>query len=488
MNRLRLPFLAAAAALSTACGALEDALNRHTDVVARAAGHELSIEEAAQLLAGQSRVPNQPEVVEAVTGLWIDYTLLATAMADDSTGESVDLSPMVKTQVEQTLVYRLRDQVIQVDTLLTDEELQTIYQERLPGAQIRARHILLTYPANATEAQRDSVRALARDLRQRAIAGADFAELAKQYSQDPGSGPEGGDLGFFGRGEMVKPFDDAAFALEPGKISDLVESPFGIHLIRLEERRIPGFDEVRANFLEEVKTQRILSAESTYIAGIMAPANVQVADGAVEAARELARRPAIDLPRRAARRALTTYKGGAFTAREFVEFIQARPPRFRSQLLTAPDATVEEFLKELTRAELLVNEARGQGIELDAAERDSMLAEARRFLVNAAAGLGLRFVEPVEGETRQQAVQRKTLDMLAEMVRGEKDVVPLGTVAFALRRRYDVAFFDHNVPRVVERVTQLGGGQQPAATPGAQTPAPNAPRPTPQPAPADTTP
>lgn len=490
-TRFAVWLLIGATPLAAACEGARQALERHTDVVAEAAGQALAIEAAADILAGQSRVPNEPQVVEAVANLWIDYTLLARALADDSTAESLDLSPMVKTQLEQTLVYRLRDRVIHVDTLISDEELRAIYEDRMPGAQVRARHILLTYPPSATQEQRDSVRALASELHRRALAGADFAELAKQYSQDPGSAPEGGDLGFFGRGQMVKPFDSAAFALRPGQISEPVESPFGIHVIKLEERRAPEFDQVRASFLEELKTERILAAESAYIAGLVDPAKVQVEEGAIAAARELARQPAVSLARRAARRALTRYRGGTFTAREFLEFVQARPPAFRNRIVSAPDDAVEGLLKDLTRAELLVNEARHQGIQVSEVERDSMIADARRFFLNAAGALGLRNLQPAPGETRQDAAQRHILSLLKAMVRGEREVVALGTVSFTLRKRYDARVHSQNVPRVVDRVTQLSPAPQPADSPRGQAlPAPNAPRPIPQPSPAgqDSTP
>ena len=68
-------------------------------------------------------------------------------------------------------------------------------------------------------------------------AGEDFAKLAGEFSEDPGSRAQGGDLGWFGRGMMVKPFEDAAFALKPGEVSGIVESQFGFHIIKLEERR-----------------------------------------------------------------------------------------------------------------------------------------------------------------------------------------------------------------------------------------------------------
>jgi parvulin-like peptidyl-prolyl isomerase len=93
------------------------------------------------------------------------------------------------------------------------------------------------YVAKHPELDTKATRAKAEDILRRVRAGEDFAALAGQFSEDPGSRTQGGDLGWFGRGMMVKPFEDAAFALKPGEVSGVVESQFGYHIIKLEERR-----------------------------------------------------------------------------------------------------------------------------------------------------------------------------------------------------------------------------------------------------------
>ncbi len=89
--------------------------------------------------------------------------------------------------------------------------------------------------------------ATAQEVLERAKAGEDFSELAKEYSDDPGSAPEGGELGWFGRGVMVTPFEDAAFALQPGEISDIVETQFGYHIILVDEIEEEEGETVRVN-------------------------------------------------------------------------------------------------------------------------------------------------------------------------------------------------------------------------------------------------
>jgi len=103
-----------------------------------------------------------------------------------------------------------------------------------PPGSVRASHILISYAGaeRATSTRsKDEARELAQDIEKKAKAGEDFGELAKAYSDCP-TADKGGDLGFFKKGRMVKPFEDATFALEPGQVSGVVETKFGYHIIK----------------------------------------------------------------------------------------------------------------------------------------------------------------------------------------------------------------------------------------------------------------
>jgi parvulin-like peptidyl-prolyl isomerase len=112
------------------------------------------------------------------------------------------------------------------------------------------------YIATHPEFDTKAARAKAEDLLRRVRAGEDFAALAKEFSQDRGSKPDGGDLGWFGRGMMVKPFEDAAFALKGGEVSGIVETQFGYHIIKVEERRTQAGDDGKP--VEQVHARHIL--------------------------------------------------------------------------------------------------------------------------------------------------------------------------------------------------------------------------------------
>ena len=153
--------------------------------------------------------------------------------------------------------------VIKKGIPVPDEDLRKYYSENASrytaAEERRARHILINAAKDAAPDLKQKAKARAEALLAEARKNpAGFAELAKKNSEDPGSAGQGGDLDFFGRGAMVKPFEDAAFAMKPGEISNLVETDFGYHLIKLESVRggeKKPFEAVRITIEEEVRQQ-----------------------------------------------------------------------------------------------------------------------------------------------------------------------------------------------------------------------------------------
>lgn len=459
----------------TACDALNSAMTSHTDVLARAGGHELTVDQAVELLSRNPRMPVQTEVVEAVANLWVDYTVFALAASEDTTLAGIELDALLEPWLNQELVWGLREQVIEVDTVITDSVLEAEFQQRQPNAQVRARHILFRLPQNATPEQRDSVIALARSVREQAVTGTDFAELATQHSQDPGTAAQGGDLGFFGRGQMVGPFEEAAFSLEPGQVSELVETPYGFHIIKVEERQLPDFESNRDAFRQQLIMARTSEAEEAYVRRLTDSLQIEIEDGAVDVARELATKPGENLNRRAANRALTSYTGGAFTAGEYLDFIRGLPANQRSRLGMAEDEEIENLLNFYTRNEILVAEARKQGVQTDSAQADSLRTTARSQLQEAARAAGLLDIAPQQGETMEQALERKVMAYLQSILEGQQNVLSLGPLSYTLRSMYGGEVLERAFPVVVQRVEAARPAipQQPVPgepTPGQQMP------------------
>jgi peptidyl-prolyl cis-trans isomerase C len=205
-----------------------------------------------------SELANVPEAQRrgALIDAVVNMKLLAKAGSDAGLGEGPQFEAELAFLKEQALRNAYVEQSIV--NAVTDEELQKAYQDLVvsqfkPEEQVHARHILV-------ETKEEAEKIIA-DLK----GGASFEELAKQ-SKDP-SGQNGGDLGFFGKGQMVPEFEKAAFALEPGQITEEpVQSQFGWHVIKSEEKRMstpPAFDDVKEqlrNYLVRQKFEAALAA------------------------------------------------------------------------------------------------------------------------------------------------------------------------------------------------------------------------------------
>ncbi len=175
--------------------------------------------------------------------------------------------------------------VLDVDSLkknitINEADLKTYYEQnvqRLSGVEERrASHILIASPKTAPAADRAKAKARAEELLAIVKKAPDtFAAVAAKNSQDPGSAPKGGDLDFFARGAMVKPFEDAAFSMKKGEISDVVESDFGYHIIKLTDIKAPkqrSYEEMRSELEADLKKQqaqkKFAEAAETFTNGV----------------------------------------------------------------------------------------------------------------------------------------------------------------------------------------------------------------------------
>lgn len=435
-----------------------------TGLVARVGDHELTVDEAVRLLVDQEEIPTQAAVVRSLAELWVDYTLLAEAVADDTTFANVDFDAVIRPLVDQRMVFELRDSVIQVDTAITPEELEALYATEAPDVQLRARHILMTFPLQATPAQRDSVRARLEEIREDIVAGrASFEEMARRYSQDRATAADGGDLGSFGRGEMVEPFEEAVMSLEPGEVSDVVETPLGLHLVRLDSRRVRDFDEVATDYRAFVQAQRLAVAESTFIADLEGVSLPELTEGAVSVARELARAPDTRLSGPAARRPLVEWEGGAYTAGELLELLRSDQGGLGEEIQRGNDEQLAEFLQGQARRELLVQEAEQAGLEPSEETLDSLRTEARRQLRAAARSIGLMSLNQAPGEPRERAVARAVRRALTDNLSGATRVVPLGPLGYELREGVPVAIYDAGIGQVLLDVASVRASRAPSA-------------------------
>jgi peptidyl-prolyl cis-trans isomerase C len=209
---------------------------------------------------------------ENVLSFLIDMKIVSKEAEDKKIADRDDF----KTRLAFARSRLLMDNLLAVEgkAATTDENMKKVYEEaakQISGEQeVHARHILVE-----TEDQAKKIEA---DLKK----GADFAELAKKESKDPGAS-DGGDLGFFTKDQMVPEFSAAAFALEPGKISDPVKTQFGWHIIKVEEKRTrkaPDFEQVKP----QIETYVVRKAQADYVAKLRTAAKVERLDKPEDAA------------------------------------------------------------------------------------------------------------------------------------------------------------------------------------------------------------
>lgn len=194
-------------------------------------------------LAEEDVGANMPPMTDdAKRDYLVSYVADMMLLAKAGEGNKLDQSADFRTKMQYFRNKILMDAMLGAEgkASLTPEAVKKVYDEAVKGLagqkEVRARHILVETEAEA--------KAILADVK----AGKDFAALAKEKSKDPGSGQEGGDLGYFSKGQMVPEFEETAFKLTAGQVSDPVKSQFGFHIIKVEDirdRKVPPLDQVR---------------------------------------------------------------------------------------------------------------------------------------------------------------------------------------------------------------------------------------------------
>ncbi len=188
----------------------------------------------------------------------------------------------LRSQFEKELAIKaLLDKKFAGKVTVTDQEMKKFYDENpdyfKTPERVRASHILVKVEPNASEADKAKARQKIEDIQKKVKKGEDFAALAKQYSDCPSSA-KGGDLDYFQRGQMVGPFQDAAFAMNVGDVSDIVETQFGYHLIKVTDKKPAGtvsFEEAKDKIKSYLEQQKMGEEVNQYAAQLKKTAKIQ---------------------------------------------------------------------------------------------------------------------------------------------------------------------------------------------------------------------
>jgi peptidyl-prolyl cis-trans isomerase C len=238
-------------------------------VVATVNGEKLTEREVQ--LALQELDPNSGPVDdqkrEEIIGFLINAKLVAKAAEAAKMAEGPEYEAKLEFLRHRVLMQTYLEKAGK--DAVTDEEVKKVFDETVkemkPEEEVRARHVLVE-----TEDE-------AKKVAERLAAGEDFGAIAKEISKDPGSGAEGGDLGYFSKGQMVPEFAEAAEKLEVGKVSAPVKSQYGWHIIKVEDKRtkpVPEFDKVK----DQVETYVVRKAQADYIHKLQEGAKIERLD------------------------------------------------------------------------------------------------------------------------------------------------------------------------------------------------------------------
>jgi parvulin-like peptidyl-prolyl isomerase len=208
-------------------------------------------------------------------------------MADMARKEGFDQEAEVKEQMKYLLDdFLSKEYILQavVETVtVTDEEIEAYYtlnkKEFTDPEQVKARHILIKVPFGASEEAKNKAMKKAGDILGWLKDGEKFETLTEQYSEDPATKKTGGELGYFPRGRMAKPFEKAAFSMKPGEISQVVETDFGYHIIQVEDRKeavVMPFEEVKDLIGKKMKDSRVSKAVEEFVKNAAEEAGLEI--------------------------------------------------------------------------------------------------------------------------------------------------------------------------------------------------------------------
>ena len=452
MSSIRFRAAAVLFALSiTACAGLKDALTSHTDLVARAGSQELSVQRLSSMMAA-ANAPARKDVAIAITNIWVNYQLLgqASAKGDSMTDQKI-VNDAMWAQVAQVKLKKLFAEVAKKAPAADPATYEKHFND---GDMLAARHILfLAKKVGAKPGEREAAKKKATDLA-KTLTAANFGEMAKKYSEDPGSKANGGDVGVFKKGTMVTEFYDGTAALKPGQISGPVETEYGYHIIMRET-----YADSKDGFAAEYGKGSQQSAESTYGANIEKAAKVEVKPGAAKTIRAIA----ADLDSyRDDKTPVATAKNVNMNAAAVAKWMGAYPAqmKIREQLAQLPDSMVGLFARQLVVNELMIHAADSAKLGLDSTEQSGIRNVFTGSVMNSMVGLGLApktLADSAKGGSAREKFAADHVEKFMDLLLANKAqfVDVSEPVSRALRSKFETRVLAPGIDKAVTEATKL---------------------------------
>ena len=332
-----------------------DLFTTRADIVATAASHELTAEQLGDWLSRIKGLNINTDAAEFLANVWLDYTLIAESVAQGTLPrDSASIAVVMWPDIVEIKADRWYDHLLKERSPLTADAADSLYY----GDELRViQHILFSVAPSASESVREATRQDAIRVLRETRQGDDFAALAAKYSGDPGSRERGGFLAPSPRGTFVALFDSATWKLAEGQISDLVYTPFGIHIIKR-----PRYEEVEDLLLDWMREIAQTRLDSIYMIELGEARHLKVSSSAPALIRQ-----ALDDERGMlnSSKSLVSYDGGDFTVADFIRWIPALGPTASRQIRVAPDDQLTELARRLGRNRLILEQADSAGMTMN---------------------------------------------------------------------------------------------------------------------------
>ena len=446
MRRSVLALLLAAGVALTGCSNFRDLFSAHADVAAEAGALELPVQRLADMITGVTKGQRQRvtrETADFLADTWVDYALFSQAVAlNQLPVDSASVAEAMWPELAELKGPHFHDSLMTQRAGVSDSAADSLYR-----GDVRVLQHILFGARNAPPPVKEASRRKAEATLTRIRKGADFSELAAQLSEDPGSKSDSGFLPTGAKGRFVPSFDSAAWALQPGQTSGVVETPFGFHLIRR-----PPVGEVRGRLDDFLQEQAGVALDSIYMDSLAQASDIELESDAAATMR--AALGATEESRRSDE-AITTFKGGELTVQQFLRWVRALPPQYLQQLKAADDSTLLRFARVLTQNTLLLRQADAAGIQPSPLEWKTMERRYLAELDTLKTEMGLAGADlsdtTVSAAERQKVAGLKMEQYFDALIGGKATLRPMpSALATLLRERLPYRVEQAGVARAVE--------------------------------------
>lgn len=465
------------------CSNFRDLFSAHADVAAEVGPQELSAERLSQIVLGSGKsVKVTREVTKVVADIWVDYSLFAQALVRGKLPvDSAAVAEVVWPELAELKGTHWHDTLAARRSTVSDSAADSLY--RMPDVRL-LQHILFGVRPNTEPAQRAETRRKAEATLTRLKKGASFAQLASQLSDDPGTRADSGYLPPGPKGRFVPAFDSVGWALAPGQTSDIVESPFGFHIIKR-----PALNEVRERIGDYLAERAGVKLDSLYMDSLAAANDIKVMNDAAPAMRAAAESPEES---RRSTKVLTRYTGGELTVQGYLRWVRALPPQYGNQLRQANDTMLHRFARVLTQNVLLLREADRAGMKITPLEWASLERRYHSQLDTLRTEMDLTGSDLTDSSValpeREKLAALKVEQYFDRLIGGKTRLRPLpSALGTLLRERSGFKIYDAGIARATDigleakaKADSVAGpppgamrpAPGPAPVPGAQPPAP----------------